>query len=150
MRPLGVGILAFACFFGGAFLGMYLRNRLPGHHLGDDSRLLLQLGLGIIGTMAGLVLGLLVASATANYSSQRSELLDITSKVVLLDRMLAHYGPQAGAARGAIRVAVRQTLDKMWPPPGVGAPQLDLPRYEAKSSSTIWRTCPQRTIGRRC
>jgi len=104
---------------------MYLRNRLPGHHLSEDSRHLLQLGLGIIGTMAGLVLGLLVGSATANYNSQRSELLDITSKVVLLDRMLAHYGPEAGAARGAIRVAVLQTLNKMWPEPGVSVPQLD-------------------------
>ena len=120
-----VGIAAFACFFGGAFLGMYLRNRLPGHHLNDDSRHLLQLGLGIIGTMAGLVLGLLVGSATANYNSQRSELLDITSKVVLLDRMLAHYGPEAGATRRAIRVAVQQTLNKMWPEPGATAPQLD-------------------------
>lgn len=119
-----IGLIAFACFFGGALFGMYLRKRLPEHHLSDESRNLLQLGLGIIGTMAGLVLGLLVGSATANYNATRNELLDITSKVVLLDRVLAHYGPQADATRAAVGVAVQETLDKIWPRPGASA-QLD-------------------------
>jgi hypothetical protein len=52
---------------------MRLRKTLPEHHLSDDSRHLLQTGLGIIGTMAGLVLGLLVASATSSYNAQRSK-----------------------------------------------------------------------------
>jgi MFS family permease len=121
MSPLAVALLAFACFFGGALLGMYVRDRVPEHHLSDDSKRLLQLGLGIIGTMAGLVLGLLVGSATSNYNAQRSELLDMTSKVVLLDRLLVHYGPEANGARAAMRVAVQQTLDKIWPQHGAGS-----------------------------
>ncbi|MBV8196553.1 MAG: hypothetical protein JO263_00325, partial [Candidatus Eremiobacteraeota bacterium] len=124
MSAAAVGLIAFACFFGGAMLGTWLRHNLPGHHMSDESTKLLQLGMGIIGTMAGLVLGLLVGSATANYNAQRSELLDVTSKIVLLDRMLAHYGPEAGATRGALRVAVQQTLYKMWPERGERA-QLD-------------------------
>jgi hypothetical protein len=104
---------------------MYLRKRLPGHHLSDDSRHLLQLGLGIIGTMAGLVLGLLVGSATGNYNAQRNELLDMSSKVVLLDRLLAHYGPEADATRAAMRLVVQQTLNEIWLQPEAGVPQLD-------------------------
>jgi hypothetical protein len=119
-----LALVAFACLFGGALLGMTLRNRLPEHHLSDDSRHLLGMGLGIIGTMAGLVLGLLVASATGAYNAQRSELLDVASKVVVLDRILAHYGPEANAPRHALRVAVTRTLTQIWPQEENG-PQLD-------------------------
>jgi hypothetical protein len=125
MSPTIIGLAAFACLFGAALFGMHLRNALPGHHLADDSRHLLEIGLGIVGTMAGLVLGLIVASATGSYNAQRSELLDASAKVVLLDRVLAHYGAGAGAARNALRVAVVQTLDHVWPQEGSGAPQLD-------------------------
>ena len=58
MSSIESGLLAFVCLLGGALLGMRLRKALPEHHLSDDSRHLLGLGLGVIGTMAGLVLGL--------------------------------------------------------------------------------------------
>jgi hypothetical protein len=124
MSPIEVGLLVFACLFGGALLGMVLRNTLPEHHLSDDSRHLLGMGLGIIGTMAGLVLGLLVASATGVYNAQRSELLDVASKVVMLDRILAHYGPDANAPRNALRVAVQRALTRIWPQEKSSGPQL--------------------------
>jgi hypothetical protein len=124
MSSIGIGLITFACLFGGALLGMRLRNALPGHHMSDDSRHLLEIGLGIIGTMAGLVLGLLVASATSSYNAQRSELLDVSSKVVLLDRVLAHYGPEATAPRRALRNTVQGALTRIWPQEGSSAPQL--------------------------
>jgi hypothetical protein len=101
MYALGVALITFACLFGGALLGMRLRRALPGHHVTDESAKLLERGLAVIGTMAGLVLGLLVSAATGAYSAQRSEVLDVSSKVVLLDRILKHYGPSAPAPRRA-------------------------------------------------
>ena len=74
--------------------------------------------------MAGLVLGLLVASASASYAAQRDELFEVSSKVVLLDRVLAHYGPEAEPARRLLRAGVAQTIDRIWPS-GAAAPQLD-------------------------
>jgi hypothetical protein len=125
MSSIGIGLVAFACLFGGALLGMRLRSALPEHHLSEDSRHLLNIGLGIVGTMAGLVLGLLVASATGSYNAQRNELLDVASKVVLLDRVLAHYGPEANAPRRALRATVAQTLYRMWPHEGSAGPEMD-------------------------
>jgi hypothetical protein len=115
LSTIVVGLIIFACFFGGAMLGMALRRTLPEHHLSDDSQRLLGMGLGIIGTMAGLVLGLLVASATGAYNAQRSDLLDAASKVVMLDHILGHYGPEANPSRQALRVAVARALARMWP-----------------------------------
>ena len=124
MSSIAVGVSAFVCLFGGALLGMRLRGALPGHHLSDDSRHLIEVGLGIVGTMAGLVLGLLIGSATASYNGERNELLDAASKTVLLDRLLAHYGPEAQDARHTLRLAVVGTLSRMWPQEGRG-PQID-------------------------
>ena len=125
MSAVIVGSVAFACLFGGALLGIRLRRSLPGHHLADDSRHLLEIGLGIIGTMAGLVLGLLVASASGAYNTQRAELVDVSSKIVVLDRLLAHYGPEANAPRTTLRLVVQRVLDQTWPKEGAGGPRVD-------------------------
>ena len=58
MSSLLTSLVAFAIIFAGAFLGMFIRNRLPGHHLSGDTKDVVRLGTGLIGTMAALVLGL--------------------------------------------------------------------------------------------
>jgi hypothetical protein len=65
--------------------------------------------------MAGLVLGLLVASAVGFYSSQKDELTQISAKFVMMDRLLAHYGPEARAARSSLRGTVSDAIDRLWP-----------------------------------
>jgi hypothetical protein len=82
---------------------MYLRKALPEHHLNAESRDLVKLGVGLIATMSALVLGLLVASAKGSYDTQRNEVLQLSGKVVLLDRILAHYGPEAKEARDLLK-----------------------------------------------
>ena len=121
--PVIVGFIAFVCLSAGAAIGIGLRLRLPGHHLSDDSRHLLEISLGIIGTMAGLVLGLVVASAAASYNTQRGELLDMSSRVVFLDRVLAHYGPAANPPRDTLRLVVERTIDRIWPAGGATSQQ---------------------------
>src|SRR5260221_14053458 len=84
----------FGVLFGGALFGMFLRGVLPERHLSADSKDTVRLGMGLIGTMTALVLGLLVASAKSFYDTQISELPEMSAKIVLLDRVLAHYGPE--------------------------------------------------------
>jgi hypothetical protein len=50
--------------------------------------------MGIVATLSALVLGLLIASAKVSYDAQSSELTQMSAKVVLLDRLLAHYCPE--------------------------------------------------------
>ena len=125
MNSLEISLVAFACLFGGALAGMRIRAALPEHHLSDDSRNLLGMGMGVIGTMSGLVLGLLVASATGAYNAQRDEVLDASAKVVMLDRILAHYGPAANAPRRELRVTVRRALARIWPNEESAGRQID-------------------------
>ena len=60
--------------------------------LSADSKDTVRLGLGMIATMAALVLGLLVASAKNFYDTQSSELTQVSADVILLDRVLVHTG----------------------------------------------------------
>ena len=64
--------------------------------------------------MAALVLGLLVASAKNFYDTQSSDLTQLSANVVLLDRVLAHYGPETKEARDLLRRAVTRSLDLIW------------------------------------
>ena len=51
MKPLGIGIVVFICTVGGALIGMWLRTALPEHHLQDESRDTMKLGIGLVATL---------------------------------------------------------------------------------------------------
>src|SRR5262245_59639201 len=70
MSPLALSVIAFACILAGTLVGMLLRNRLPENHLGSDAKDVVRLGAGLIGTIAALVLGLLIASAKTSFDTQ--------------------------------------------------------------------------------
>ncbi|HVO26526.1 MAG TPA: hypothetical protein VMW56_23190 [Candidatus Margulisiibacteriota bacterium] len=114
MNPTTISLIVFACVFGGALLGLLLHATLPTHHLGADSKDVVKLGIGLVGTMAALVLGLLVASAKGSYDAQSSELIQMSANAALLDRILAHYGPETKEARALLRGVVVRLLDGMW------------------------------------
>jgi hypothetical protein len=115
MNSIIDSVIVFACVFGASLFGMFLRALLPEQHLSADSKDTVRLGMGMIATMAALVLGLLVASAKNFYDAERSELTRMSANVILLDRVLAHYGPETKEARDLLHGAVARTLDQIWP-----------------------------------
>jgi hypothetical protein len=114
MSSMAISAITFVCVFGGALLGLALRTVLPEQHLGADTKDAVKMGVGLVGTMAALVLGLLVASAKSSYDQQRNEMTDMSSKIVLLDRALAHYGPETKEERDLLRNVVTRILDQTW------------------------------------
>jgi hypothetical protein len=89
-----VTLIVFVCVFGGALLGIVLRTTLPEEHLSAASRDVVKLAMGTIATMSAVIMGLLVASAKGYYDTQNAELTQMSARIVLLDRILAHYGPE--------------------------------------------------------
>jgi Protein of unknown function (DUF4239) len=114
MSPISLSLIAFACIFGGTFLGMFLRRKLPGHHLSGDTKDVVRLGTGLIGTMAALVLGLLIASANSTHETQSGQVKQLTANIVLLDNTLAQYGPETNSVRNLLRHAVTTLVDRIW------------------------------------
>jgi hypothetical protein len=115
MNSIAIRLIVFACVFGGALFGMFLRGVLPEHQLSADSKDTVRIGMGLIGTLTALVLGLLIASAKNFYDTQSSELTEMSAKIVLLDRVLAHYGPETKEDRDLLQSAVARMLDGLWP-----------------------------------
>jgi len=126
-------VVVFACVFGGAVLGMFLRAALPQHHLSNDSKDAVKLGMGLVATMAALVLGLLVSSAKSSYDTQSTQLTEVSAKIVFLDRILAHYGPEAKESRELLRVVVVRSLDRVWPQERTRNQQLERPSGGAEA-----------------
>jgi len=118
MNSLVIAGLVFLSTISGAALGIFLRGRLPAEHLTKESQDVVKLATGLIGSMAALVLGLLVASATGDFNSQRTSFEQLASNVILLDRALSGYGPEAGPARESLRRAVSLAIDQLWPTDG--------------------------------
>ena len=115
------GGIVFVCVFGGALLGMLLRRIMPDDHLSSDSKDVVKLGMGLIGTMAALVLSLLISSAKGSYDTRSSEVTQMSANIVLLDRVLAHYGPEARDARDLLRRSVVRLIEQLWPEPSAGS-----------------------------
>jgi hypothetical protein len=111
---------------------MSLRPALPERHLNSDSREAVRAAMGLVATMVALVLSLLIASAKSSYDTQSSELTDVSSKAVLLDRVLAHYGPESKKARQEVRNSVVRVLDKMRQVDPTGAPQREPPSTDSE------------------
>jgi hypothetical protein len=56
MSSLALSCIVFACVFGGAVCGIFLRRVLPPDHLSADSKDVVKMGMGLVATMAALVL----------------------------------------------------------------------------------------------
>ncbi len=134
MSPIEISCIIFGCVFGGALLGMLLRKLLPEHHLDADSRSVVNLGMALIATMSALVLGLLIASAKSSFDAQRGEFTQMSANVILLDRILARYGPETKEAREVLRRAAL-SLDRNWSEDTSRSERLDSSAMRAAGAS---------------
>jgi hypothetical protein len=114
MAPIAISFLAFALALVGILLGSVMQRMLPEGHLSSDSKEVVKLSMGVVATLAALVLGLLVASAKGTYDARESEINQITAYVILLDNLLAKYGEEAQAARASLRQAIPAVVDRIW------------------------------------
>jgi hypothetical protein len=115
MNSVEFGAIVFGCVFGGALFGMFLHTVLPEEHLQSNSTDVLKLATGLVATMAGLVLGMLISSGLTFFNLQKTELLQVCAKVVLIDTLLADYGEDTRPARSELRETVMLTLSRIWP-----------------------------------
>ena len=98
---------------------------MPEHHLSADTKDVVKLGIALVATMAALVLGLLIASAKSTYDTRRSQLLQVSADVILLDRLLANYGPETKETRALLQRSVTVALAQFWPENGSQSVKID-------------------------
>ena len=102
MVPFLISGLAFLAIFGGALAGVWLARRLPEPHLSTESRTAISVSMAVVGTMAALVLSLLISNASASFNTQSAAVDNLAVDIIKLDRALIRLGRQTAEVRGTL------------------------------------------------
>ncbi|MBY3122716.1 bestrophin-like domain [Rhizobium laguerreae] len=114
MGSLLVGGLVFVFLSMATSIGLVVRGRLPDHHLNAESKDVIRLATAVVGTLSALTLGLLIASAKSSYDNAEVEMRTAAARVLLLDRVMAQYGPETDKARQLLRELIERRLSRGW------------------------------------
>jgi hypothetical protein len=98
-----IGCAVLVGVFASALLGMFIRRRLPESHLSDETKGVVTLSMGVVGTLTALVLSLLISTASSAFNTRNQEVTDKAAKLIQLDRLLRRYGPGADGLRERLR-----------------------------------------------
>ena len=90
--------------------------------------------MALVATTVALVLGLLIASAKGFYDTQNTEMTQAPS-IVLVDRVLFHYGAEAKDARAVLHATVASLVDRARQHDGQGKVHFD---PAAANGEAIW------------
>jgi len=112
---LDIAIITLVALTGGYIGGMLVQGYLPSHHLAPETKDVVKGGVGAIVTLAGLVLGLLVASTKGSFDTKADEVHAFSASLIEMDRSLSHYGPEADAVRAALKRYTTLKLTDTWP-----------------------------------
>jgi Protein of unknown function (DUF4239) len=115
MSSIVITLISFACIFGAVLFGMVLSRMLPEHHLDIESKDAVKLGAALIATLTALVLGLLITSAKSSFDMVDNGLTEMSAKIIMLDRVLASYGPESKEVRDSLHENVQVMLKSVWP-----------------------------------
>jgi hypothetical protein len=113
MTSTTASLISFGCIFGGSLTGIVLRSALPERYFTNEEKDVLRLGFGLITTLNALVLGLLISTAKSSYDAKSSQLTQVATDVILVDRSLELYGSETSNARRALRNQVAALDDSI-------------------------------------
>ena len=131
VMPTVIAFMVFASLLVGAFIGFIIGRAIPDHHLSSESRDVVKLGIGLVATIAALVLGLATVSAKSSFDAQDRAVKIAAADILLLDRVLAAYGPEVKDARALLRLGLARTLRTIWPEDASDAQASDAQALEA-------------------
>jgi len=112
---LQVAIITLVALTGGYIVGIMVQRFLPPHHLAPETKDVVKGGVGAIVTLAGLVLGLLVASTKGSFDTKADEVHAFSASLIEMDRSLSHYGPEGAPVRAALKRYTELKLTDTWP-----------------------------------
>ena len=94
-----IGLIVLAVIIVGAFAGVKVRDRLPKHHLTDETKNLVSVSTAVVATVSALVLGLLISNANTSFTRLGGEVTTLSAEILRLDHILRRYGADAEPAR---------------------------------------------------
>jgi hypothetical protein len=89
--------------------------------------------MGLIATMAALVLGLLIATALSSYNTQNANLRKLAADILQQDHYLAMYGAETEDLRDQLRQLVARAHDQIWSSTGVNIEYLESDKIQEQT-----------------
>ena len=117
MTEFAISFVVYLCVVGGALVGIGLNRILPPDHIKEDTRQIVNVATGVVATLAALVLGLMVASAKSSFDDRIEEVRQSGARLIMLDRSLRHYGPEAKDVRDLLRQLTEVRVNRVWVEP---------------------------------
>ncbi len=114
MYALSISLLVFVLMLAGALAGVAVRPLLLEKHVHPDSREVVKMATGLVGTLAALVLGLLISSAKSSFDQKTGQVRQMTATIILLDDLLGQYGSEATSVRTLLRQSVPPLANRIW------------------------------------
>jgi hypothetical protein len=133
MSPTIVSIIVLILLIVAILIGRQLRQLIPEKRVSEDTKDTVKLAMGLVATMAALLLGLLVSSAKGSYDAERTQVIQMAAKVSYLNRILSLYGPESMDARKQFHEAIEGAIRRLWPKDKRLKAELD-PNIEAGDS----------------
>jgi hypothetical protein len=122
MNEIESALVLMAALLASVGLGIAMRLLLPERHRSRETLEVVQLVIGMLVTLASVVLGLLTYSVKGNFDQTSSDLGALGSGIIQINRMLAEYGPEADPIRVMLRAYTAGAIASTWPaevpPPG--------------------------------
>jgi hypothetical protein len=120
----GGGLLVFAVVAAAALFSLWLYPHLPEHYRSAETTSNLRLGMGVIATITAVVVGLLISSVKGHFDLVNRDVQAFGADLIVLDRTLRFYGPDAAHARDLLAHYTERVLEGTFPSSGQ-APMVD-------------------------
>ncbi|HUB15229.1 MAG TPA: hypothetical protein VMB34_24985 [Acetobacteraceae bacterium] len=126
MQDFWTTLTTFALLVLSAWLGRFIRPRMPETYRTRETIETMQLVIGLLVTFAALVLGLLTASVKTSYDHAARDRHAYALHLTLLDTCLRDYGPETVSARADLARYTAAVIASTWPrekpPAGISYP----------------------------
>ncbi|KAB2941822.1 MAG: hypothetical protein K8F92_18490 [Hyphomicrobium sp.] len=114
MSALQISTMIFALVIAASIAGVLLAPSLSAKYLSaNDSREFFKAVRNVIIGLVSFSLGLLVTSSKTDFQKHRDELKGQATNIIVLDRVLRDYGPEANPARAELRRTVLNEIHQI-------------------------------------
>jgi hypothetical protein len=114
MSSVVLSIIVIALTFICGVLGLRVQSWLNEHNSVEKSRDMIGSVLGLLTLLLALVLGTLIGNTYYFSTGQQAQLQTMMATIILMDKSLQEYGPEAKPVRDGMKFGLQQIYDDVW------------------------------------